>query len=280
MHLSQLRSAVVFYGVALALVTVVALTGGSTAVAMLTPLVSVLVMLLLVTREGWTRHGWASLGLHRLGLRSWPVAVIVPTLVFTTAGVVMVVTGTASWELSGQAAGVPMVAWPAVFVVNLFFASLTVSLTEEIGWRGYLLPRLTPLGPRPALLLSGLLHGLWHVPVIVLTSLYLSGGHPVVVVPMFLVCVTGGGVFMGWLRLRTDSVWPAVLAHSAHNVAVAWSGSLLVGDLERMELVGGESGIVAVVAYLAVAGVILARAGGARPRPGTSSARADLEPVG
>ncbi|HSK34137.1 MAG TPA: CPBP family intramembrane glutamic endopeptidase [Propionicimonas sp.] len=259
--MSPLRTALVFYAMAVALVTVVALTGGSTSAAMLTPVLSVLLMLLLVTREGWSRHGWASLGLHRLGLRSWPVAILVPTLVFTLAALAMVVTGTASWQPEGQAAGVPMVLWPGVFLINIAFASLTVSLTEEIGWRGYFLPRLTPLGERRALVLSGLLHGVWHLPVILLTSLYLADGSPLVVVPMFLACVTAGGVFMGWLRLRTDSVWPAVIAHSAHNVSVAWVALLLVGDAHDMERLGGESGIVPIVAYVAVAAVLLHRSG-------------------
>ena len=198
--------------------------------------------------------------MHRLGLRSWPVAILVPTVIFTLAALALIVTGTATWQPQGQAAGVPMMLWPGAFLINIAFASLTVSLTEEIGWRGYFLPRLASLGERVALVLSGLLHGLWHLPVILLTSLYLADGSPLVVIPMFLVCVTAGGVFMGWLRLRTDSVWPAVIAHSAHNVSVAWVAELLVGDARAMERLGGESGIVPILAYLAVAAFLLLRA--------------------
>ena len=79
--LSPLRRATVFYLLALGGVLAAALTGASTAVAMLTPAIAALLMLLVVTREGWSRRGWASLGLHRAGLRSWPVAVAVPLLV-------------------------------------------------------------------------------------------------------------------------------------------------------------------------------------------------------
>src|SRR5690625_4350323 len=39
---------------------------------------------------------------------------------------------------------------------------------EEIGWRGWLLPALTPLGTWPALFLSGAIWGLWHMPVTLL----------------------------------------------------------------------------------------------------------------
>ena len=265
--LSPLRSAVVYYCLAIGLVTAVAVGGGSTAVAMMTPLVAALLMLLVVTREGWTRRGWASLGLHRLGLRAWPVAILVPLVIVITGGAAMVAAGAASWNPEGQLGDFAPWLWPGLFLINVAFASVTVSLTEEIGWRGYLVPRLVPLGMRRAMLLSGLMHGLWHVPVILLTDLYLSDGNPAIVIPMFLLAVTAVGVFLGWLRFRTDSVWPAVLAHSAHNVGIAWVAVAVTGDAERMEYLGGESGIVPVAAYVLLAGILLTRAGGISQRP-------------
>lgn len=39
---------------------------------------------------------------------------------------------------------------------------------EEIGWRGWLLPALRPMGIWPALLLSGAIWGIWHAPLILL----------------------------------------------------------------------------------------------------------------
>ena len=36
-----------------------------------TPTVAALIMLLVVTRDGYSREGWKSLGLHRLGLSVW-----------------------------------------------------------------------------------------------------------------------------------------------------------------------------------------------------------------
>src|SRR5919107_125858 len=41
----------------------------------ITPLVATLIMLLVVTREGYSREGWKSLGLHRLGLNVWWIAI-------------------------------------------------------------------------------------------------------------------------------------------------------------------------------------------------------------
>lgn len=272
-NLSTTTQAATFYGLTLVMVTALALSGAGTAAAMLTPFLATLIMLLVVTREGWRRTAWADLGLHRLGLRTWPIAVLAPVGVIMTGGAVAVVAGVAGWDPApgGQIALVQPLLWPAVFLVNVLFASLTVSLTEEIGWRGYLLPRLLPLGERRAMVLSGFLHGFWHVPVILLTGLYLSEGNRLLVIAMFLCTVTAVGVFLGWLRLRTGSVWPAVLAHSAHNVAVAWSADALAGDAAMTEHLAGESGVVTLLAYAALA-VVLARTV-RRTSPSTAAAR-------
>ena len=270
--LSPLRSAAAFYLLAFAMVVVVALTGGTTAAAMLTPAVATVVILLLITRQGWTRPGWASLGLHRLGLRTWPVAIGLPLLIVAVGAALVVATDAASWQSPGQATNYPAWTLPAFLLANIAYASITVSLSEEIGWRGYLLPRLTTLGVRRALLLSGLLHGIWHLPVMLLTSLYHPVGSRLVVVPMFLLAATALGVFYGWLRLRTDSVWPAVLAHSAHNVGVAWMSSLVVGNAVVIQYIAGE-GAVTTAAYVAIAAVLLIRGNGPRSRVASDPSR-------
>ncbi len=265
-ELSPTRAAATFYALAVLLVTVVAATGGSTAAAMLTPAVATLLMLLLVTREGRTRAGWASLGLHRLGLRSWAPAVLIPLAVVAAGGAVLVAAGGA-FGTSGQAAALPWWLLPGALLLNIAYASLTVSLTEEVGWRGYLLPRLSRLGARRALLLSGVLHGLWHLPVILLTDLYHPLGNRLVVIPLFLVTVAAAGVFLGWLRLRSGSLWPAVVAHSAHNVAVAWLGLTVTGNALTAEYLAGDSGAVTAFAYVALAAVLLRRVGGSSGGP-------------
>lgn len=96
---------------------------------------------------------------------------------------------------------------------------------EELGWRGWLLPSLRPLGTWPALLISGVLWGLWHSPIILLGYNF---GEPNLfgVLLMTLGC-TAYGVLIGWLRLRSGSVWPAVFAHGAFN-ASAGVGALLL----------------------------------------------------
>src|SRR5690348_9611017 len=78
-QLSDLAKGVIFYSIVLVLtvgLTFVPLDGGTmTTGAMFIPAFVVLLMLLVVTRDGRSLSGWASLGLHRPGLKGWPIAV-------------------------------------------------------------------------------------------------------------------------------------------------------------------------------------------------------------
>ena len=90
---------------------------------------------------------------------------------------------------------------------------------EEFGWRAYLLPKLMPLGGRKAMLVMGLIWGLWHWPVIFMG--YEFGlsypGFPWLgpIVMLWFTFVVG--TYLGWLTLKGRSVWPAALAHGSIN---------------------------------------------------------------
>lgn len=101
-------------------------------------------------------------------------------------------------------------------VVGILTGMVT-TLGEEIGWRGFLVPRLvTWIGVKKTLLLSGLFWGAWHLPLL-LAGLYLPDLPIWYKVPMFMIVITAVGVIIGILTLRSKSVWPAVLMHTAHN---------------------------------------------------------------
>ena len=86
---------------------------------------------------------------------------------------------------------------------------------EEWGWRGFLLPKLLPLGQWPALLWTGALSGLWYSPVILLGYNYPS--HPKFGILLMTIFCVIFGVLFGWLRLATGSIWPAAIGHGALN---------------------------------------------------------------
>ncbi|WP_209561441.1 CPBP family intramembrane glutamic endopeptidase [Frigoribacterium sp. PvP032] len=118
------------------------------------------------------------------------------------------------------------------------FVNTVPALGEELGWRGFLLPRLLPLGTAPAVLVSGAVWGLWHTPLILLGYNYgVETPGWLAVLMMTGMCVVVGAVF-SWLRLRSASVWPAALAHGAFNAA-AGSYLLFAAAGERIDLVQG-----------------------------------------
>lgn len=111
-----------------------------------------------------------------------------------------------------------LVAIQLLILPTAAFVNLIPALGEELGWRGWLLPKLMPLGAVPAILISGVIWGLWHAPLLLLGYNYPDAPRWLGVTMMVGMCIIFGTVF-GWLRLRSDSVWPASLAHAAFNGA-------------------------------------------------------------
>jgi len=115
--------------------------------------------------------------------------------------------------------------YPIHTLLIIQFASLLIApginailaFGEEWGWRGFLLPKLLPLGQWPALLLTGALWGLWYSPVILLGYDYPF--HPKFgIILMTIFCVIFG-VLLGWLRLATGSIWPSAIGQGALKAA-------------------------------------------------------------
>ena len=94
--------------------------------------------------------------------------------------------------------------------------NLLPALGEEVGWRGWLWPRLQPMGQLPAILISGIVWGIWHAPLILLGYNYPLADGAWGVVSMCGMCVVVGA-FFAWLRTFSQSVWPAALAHAIFN---------------------------------------------------------------
>jgi membrane protease YdiL (CAAX protease family) len=153
-------------------------------------------------------------------------------------------------------------------VVTLPIAIVSSSFAafgEEIGWRGWLLPNLRPLGTWPALLLAGAIWGLWHSPIILLGYNY--GRTDALGVGLMTAWCILLGVIFGWMRLRTASVWPAVIAHGAINAATTtWLVTFSAenpGENAVWGTILGASGGIALVVII----VVLALTGQLRKQP-------------
>jgi hypothetical protein len=101
--LTELQKGWVFYLITLGLALLVALfgpTGPIQILNMLTVTAGVLLMLLVVTPDGYHKAGWAPLGLHRAGWRYWPLALLAPTAVLVASFGATTLLGVVSWRLS------------------------------------------------------------------------------------------------------------------------------------------------------------------------------------
>jgi membrane protease YdiL (CAAX protease family) len=263
-HLTDTTKAIVFYALAFAMAVAIALLPDAPVhLYMATPLMAAALMLFIVTRDGYTRAGLKSLGLHRLGLRGWGPAIFIPMLALGFAYSVVWTTGLADLSIPATIGrnDTPVIYLPLLALLTIIIAALTVVLGEEIGWRGYLLPRLEALGRGRAMLITGLLHATWHLPLIFLTSQYHSEGSLLITMPLFFVSVAlVGGVFIGYLRFATGSVWPASIAHAAHNVIWDVLSGFTVGATPLVsEYLAGEGGILTNLAYAVLVGWLIYR---------------------
>lgn len=151
----------------------------------------------------------------------------------------------------------------AQFAVNLAFV-LTVGILlllpstggEEIGWRGYLLPRLIEARLPQPILLSALIWGAWHLPV-VFAGVYLPGTSLLPAVVLLMLATLAFGTLLAWMRLATGSIWPCILAHAAWNSVI--NGAFTPATTETgARLWTGETGVLVVLA-LVLATLLLRR---------------------
>ncbi|WP_144763325.1 CPBP family intramembrane glutamic endopeptidase [Curtobacterium sp. 9128] len=138
-----------------------------------------------------------------------------------------------------------------------------VTIGEEIGWRGFLVPALQRYGTGVALLGSGVVWGVWHAPIILLG--YDFGRTDWLGVVFMVVACVLLGVVLGWLRIRTGSVWPAVFAHAGVNGAVGVGAVLVTSGVDVVDVArsplgfGGWIVLALVIAVLAGTGAFRRR---------------------
>ena len=185
-----------------------------------------------IVRKWITREGFADAGL-RLRLRKWPYYVIgwlLPLPVMASVVVLAPMFGVGVADFSLQrgfkymaSLGAIIPAWmprSLVLLVCMWLVKAIIGAPilfgEEFGWRGYLQKRLFPTNPVLSAVATGIIWGLWHLPVT------LRGyGFPdnpkfgaLVMYPLF--CVFASIIF-GWLVLKTGSIWSSSLAHASTN---------------------------------------------------------------
>jgi membrane protease YdiL (CAAX protease family) len=256
-------------------------------VMMLAPTLGVLAVVLLLRRR---KGVLLATGLRAPGgIRSWwrwgllaylgaPVLALAAAALAAAVGVYHVdLAGFSGFRAVLHASGADDLPLPVSTLVLLQIVQVLVvgwlnvlpALAEEWGWRGWLLPALRPLGRWPAILLVGVVWGLWHAPVVLLGYNYPLEPAPLRLGLMVVFCVVTGSL-LGWLRLRSRSVWPCAIGHGFVNAAAGlpllFAAAGAPVDNATTGLLGWTGWLVMLVA-LAVAAALLGRRGRSAGEP-------------
>ncbi len=261
-------------GVTLALVLLATTYMGAPAVAH--------ILTRLITREGWKnvylrpkfKQGW----------RYWLICWIAPSILIIVGMAVYFALfpqyydpslGTLRKLLEQSAGGIALSQInPWTIAISQAVLGIVISpivnalpvLGEEFGWRAYLQPKLMVLGGRKAMVLMGIIWGMWHWPVILMGYEYNFNypGATWLGCLVFLWFTFLASTFLGWATLRAGSVWPAVIGHAALN-GFANIFVFFVQGQPNLLLGPAVVGIIGSVGFAVVALLIFLRRGALDP---------------
>lgn len=200
------------------------------------------------------RDLWRPLLRWRVAPVWWLVCAAGPLALWAGAlGLHAVLGGTLTWYVDPAHPTMPTDPWEWMFAVAVVFAYVLVFsvIGEELGWRGYALPRLLARWDAlTASVILGVLWAAWHAPLFVAPGLLQSR----VPVAWFVLQILGQTIVLTWVYQRTNgSVLLVSVLHASANLGM---GVLPVLPLD----IGGSQRVLWIVLaleWLVVAGVVL-----------------------
>jgi membrane protease YdiL (CAAX protease family) len=114
-----------------------------------------------------------------------------------------------------------------IVIIVMIFLLLTVgviknlgsTLGEEIGWRGFLIFELRKvMSFKSVAIVSGVIWAVWHFPVIYL--MYGRSENVLLHMGAFTVMIIGISVILAYYTFKSNSLWPAAVYHSVHNIYI------------------------------------------------------------
>jgi CAAX protease family protein len=275
-----LRQIIVFlcstYAIAVAIALALPHAGSITPLASIAaPALGFAITMAVAVPRSQRRAVLATIGFHPRRGRGLLIAVVVPVLIGALSFGVAAAFGVV--RFSGL--GAVSISGGLNIIVGVVISTF-VFLGEEIGWRGYLLFRLAEItSGRKAAILTGAFHAIFHLPLLLLTTTYQSAGQRWIVVPMVMITITLAGVWYGWLRLSSGSIWPVCLSHSAfNNVMESLAGVAIVSSAATMAYVTTETGVATMIITVLVATCLLLRKGADFDKARPTAQRPTTEP--
>lgn len=114
-----------------------------------------------------------------------------------------------------------------IVMIVMIFLLLTVgvvknlgsTLGEEIGWRGFLIFELRKvMSFKSVAIVSGLIWAVYHFPIIDL--MYGGGDNLLLHLSAFTIMIIGVSVILAYYTFKSNSLWPAAVYHSVHNIYI------------------------------------------------------------
>lgn len=180
----------------------------------------------IIVRRWITREGFADAGLSLNFRRKWRyylAAWLLPPALIGAVIILAPVLGITQPDFSltraYTALGQPS-SGPSIWLRTLTYLGMALPLTlilwgEEFGWRGYLQIRLLARRPLAAAIVTGLIWGIWHYPLILMGLEYPD--HRLMGLVVFPLTTIFYSIVLGWLKQQSGSIWPPSLFHAAMN---------------------------------------------------------------
>lgn len=138
-------------------------------------------------------------------------------------------------------------------VAILFVQWIFAGFCEEIGWRGFLLPRLKKImNLEAACIICGLIWGTWHIPMLV-QGLMVTQHVPLIAILIFLAETIFITFILGSISEYSigSSIWTYVSFHAFHNILIQITLPMLTNKGKTLVDDGGFL-LVALLGVLAV----------------------------
>ena len=218
-----------------------------------------LIITRLVTKEGFKN---SYLGLNTKGRMGYFTASVIVPLAYSAGSAVLIwalfLSGTTSFadafdNVNVQSAGLLMM--QLAYSVICFFPAFG----EEWGWRGYMMPKLMEVMPKPAaVIVGGIIWGLWHAPLTVAGHNFGIDypGYPFAGIGLMCLMCTVLNAFLTLLTEKTKSIYPAAFVHAINNninMGIIYS---LFSNEETFEKLGDLSAYDTFFPYIGVLAVV------------------------